>query len=608
MPKIGSLTKVRAMLTKDEKLKLFILSLGACILSVSEIFSIGIIIPVLGLFLAPEKIHSSKILSDLYVMSGAKNEASFLAMLIAAAFLIFLFKSVYSAAMLYYQQESMGRIYSRLSRDTLKAYLTKPYAFYLDSNSAVLFKNVSTEVSNFVYYFLNPVVSIISEAIIITGISLFLLALYPLLMVILVSVAGIATVCVNTFFKKRINAYARQREVFNEKMFKIALESLGAIKEIKLYNAQQFFISKYHDATRKYAEGFVKFSVLSGLPRYIFELILFAFILVMILASSYMQKTPAEVIPVLAVLAVAALRLLPSFTKIYASISYLQYGFNSMNIVHKILKEEVEDYDAVPAGGTGLQGGQGAGTLRLDNVTFRYKAAAAPIFKGLDISIPMGSTVAIAGETGAGKSTLIDIIVGLLGADQGKVFYRDQALDKGNMLQYRRSIGYIPQNIFLTDESISSNIAFGVPSEKVDAEKLRQVIRVSQLEDFVKELPAGVDTHVGEKGVRISGGQKQRIGIARALYRDPEILILDEATSALDGNTEAKVYNALKNLGRKMTVIIVTHRLHTLEHADHIYVIDGGKIVDEGTFSDLSKGSEAFKRIARQKSEGGDNG
>ncbi|MDD5072679.1 MAG: ABC transporter ATP-binding protein [Candidatus Omnitrophica bacterium] len=608
MPKTGSLTKIRGMLTKGEKLKLLGLSLGACVLSVSEIFSIGILIPVLGLFLAPEKIHSSKILSDLYVMSGAKDEVSFLTILVAAAFLIFLFKSLYSAAMLYYQQKVMGVIYSRLSSETLRAYLTKPYAFYLDSNSAALFKNVSTEVSNVVYYFLNPVVSVVSESIIIIGISLFLLALYPLLMVILVSVVGIVAIWVNIFFKKRINGYASQRELFNGKMFKVALESLGAIKEIKLYNAQQFFISKYYDATRKYADGFVKFSVLSGLPRYIFELILFAFILSMILASSYMHRTPAEVIPVLVVLAVAALRLLPSFTKIYSSISYLQYGFNSLNIVHEILKDEIEDLEAAPAGSRALRAGPGARTLRLDDVTFRYKAAAQPIFKGLNISIPLGSTVAIAGETGAGKSTLVDIIVGLLGADQGKIFYRDQALDKGNMLQYRRSIGYIPQNIFLTDESISSNIAFGVPAEKVDAEKLRQVIRVSQLEDFVKELPAGVDTHVGEKGVRISGGQKQRIGIARALYRDPEILVLDEATSALDGNTEEKVYNALKNLGRKMTVIIVTHRLHTLEHADHIYVIDGGKIVDEGTFSDLSKGSEAFKRIARQKSEGGDNG
>ena len=171
------------------------------------------------------------------------------------------------------------------------------------------------------------------------------------------------------------------------------------------------------------------------------------------------------------------------------------------------------------------------------------------------------------------------------------------------MLQYRRLIGYVPQNIFLTDDSISDNITFGVTSDKVNAEKLRQVIKIAQLEDFVKELPAGVDTHVGEKGVRISGGQKQRIGLARALYRDPEILILDEATSALDGNTEAEVYRALKGMGRKITIIIVTHRLHTLEHADHIYVIDGGKIVNEGTFSELSKGSEAFKRMARQKTD-----
>lgn len=597
---VGVLKKTKAILTPREIRNLFFLGAGSLVLSLAEAFSIGIIIPIIGLFMSPERIQQSAALRWLSQATGARDYMTFLVILMAVAFALFIFKFFYSAAMLYQQQNILGGIYNRLTSQALDSYLGRPYSFHLTNNSSVMFKNVMLEASHFVYYFLNPVILVVSEAVILLGICALLFAVYPLPMLLLTGSFGFIAVVVNGIFKKRIKAYALARRVCSEGMYKAALDSLGAVKEIKMYDTPGFFVSRYLDVTRRYTDSYMKFMVISGLPRYIFEVVLFTFILGAILLGASFHRTAAELVPMLTVIGVASLRLLPSFSKIYSNLNLFHYSMNSFDVMNDIFARGKDDRVASPT----AKGGASAprrSLICVDNITFGYDPSDRPILKDLSLDVLPGQTAAFVGRTGSGKSTLIDVMMGLLAPSGGNLFYRQLPIGRHNVGEYRKKIGYVPQNIFLTDDSIMANIAFGVPLSQIDRGRVKDVIRTAQLESFIGELPEGLDTHVGERGVRISGGQKQRIGIARALYRAPEILVLDESTSALDGYTEAKLYAAIREMSKNMTIIIVTHRLATLERCDVIHVIDRGTIVDSGNFRDVSEMSPVFQDMARQK-------
>lgn len=596
------LTKLKSILTSSEKKRLAFLGIGVAVLSLLETFNIAMLLPLMGLFISPQKIYSTPVLSWLYHACGAPDLFLFVALLVGAAFVIFLLKSAYSIAMLYQQQKIIGEISSHMTTKVLRSYLSKPYSFHLMNNSSELFKNIASEATNCVSYLLSPIITIGSEVVILLGICLFLICVYPVMTSLVFVIFGSIALVVNVFFKKRIRVYSSQREIFNALMYKDALESLGAVKEIQMYDLRDYFTSRYFESTKRYTDSFVKFTTISNLPRYIFEIAFVALAFFAVLFGIYSHKSFVEAMPAMVVLGVATLRLLPSFSKIYNNVGYLHYGVNSLDIIYDILKEEGGSKVAAHSQDMPLPAvAAGDRSIRLENITFRYKTASHPIFEGLSVSFPLNSISAIAGETGSGKSTLIDMVTSLLTPQSGRLSYCGLPINQDNITQYRGRIGYVPQHIFLLDDSIAANIAFGFPKNEVDRKRVEYAVKIAQLGSFVEKLPDGIDSKVGEKGVRISGGQRQRIGIARAIYRSPEILILDEASSALDGHTESKLYESLKTLKDKMTIVLVTHRLATLEHADLVYVLERGKIVDSGSYGDLSARSPVFQKIANQK-------
>lgn len=599
------LNRLKFILTNPEKKQLIALVFGSFVLVLSETISIGIVIPIMGLFISPENINTSPALNHIYRFFGFGNANSFLLFLIVIAIMVFILRVLLSTLMAYFQQNTIAKIYARITSQILQSYLEKPYSFHLSHNSSELFKNLSFEVSQFITGFLTPIILIGSEVIVLLGIFLFLIYAFPVATFLLVGIFGIIMWSTFTIFKKRIKLYSVQREKYSGQYYKNALEALHAVKEIKVFNAQAFFIERFKGQLSRYLSAVMKFSVVSIFPRYLFETAIVSAMLLSVLFSILLHKTFAELIPMLTVFGLAAIRLVPSFSKIYSNVNLFHYSKNSLDTVYNVLKERSFQRIQMPIiHHEPLRPKQNS--IDLQDITFRYENASGPIFDHLSIAVLLKQTVAIVGLTGSGKSTLVDIIMGLLIPSGGNLYYRGLSINQGNILEYRKRIGYVSQNLCLIDDTISSNIAFGISGDEIDYQRLKQAIKIAQLEPFIKDLPQGLKTQVGEKGIRISGGQKQRVGIARAVYRNPEILILDEATSALDRYTEVKLYAALRDFNKDLTILLVTHRVDTLQHAGYIYVMDSGKIVDQGNFKELLENSDIFKKIIQQKDSVGE--
>ncbi len=593
------LKRIKNILNSSENAKLLSIILGSSILALSETVSIGLIIPIMKLFVSDGNFSPASIVGRFQAAVGLHDKTAFLTALILLTMAIFLFKSIFSVIMLRSQYNFAGDVYCRLTERALASYLYKPYSLHLEKNSSVLFKNIITEVGQFTSGFLSPLIFIASEAMVFIAILALLVCIYPLMTFAFAAIFIVITLCLDMILKRKIKDCSIEREEHSKSIYVTANEALSGIKEIQVNGVQSYFIKRFSQATTKYQSGFIKFNVLSNLPRYILEVTAFFSMLVILLINLYLRKSPSELIPMMTVMAAASIKLLPSINKIYLNFNTLHYYTNSLDIVYEILK----DADAVPdrqsEAVTKIDDNRpGAPAVSAKGVSFKYKEDGASILDNINLDIPFSAVTAIVGASGAGKSTLIDLFTGLLTPTKGKICYGGVAVDRNNVAGLRGNIGYVPQQIFLIDDSIGANIAFGIGSERVDLKKLDNAVKMANLDSFIKSLSKGLDTPAGEKGVRLSGGQRQRIGIARSLYRSPGILILDEATSALDGNSEAEVIGAIKKMrDAGMAVLIVAHRLSTISNADHIYVMEHGRILAEGSFTELSANSGIFNKI-----------
>ena len=595
------LKKLTFLLTKSEKKTLFFIFLGLLLMALMEAFGIGILLPIMDLFMNPDKVHASKVLKRLYKITGAPDNTSFLVIIAVFAIFLFVFKSIYCLIMSYLKLSVIAKLRQRLSTRVLEAYLNKPYEFHVENNSANLIKNILTEVPNFVNGYLELLITTFGEVLIFLGILCLLFWLYPLTTGVLVISLGVFFAIFYFLLKKRIENYAILREKHSGLLQKCVQEPLNSIKEIQVFDAAPIFLEKFSYSVTTYLTSFIRFTAISNSPRYIVEAILFTSLLCIVIGCVYFRIGPSDIVPTMLIFGLASLKMAPALTRIYSSINYFNFYSNSLNIVHEILEDCTDEKTNLASREKEDKLPSRYQFINIDSIGFCYKAASAPIFKDLKLSIPVGQTIAFVGESGAGKSTLVNILMGLLVSSTGSLYYGDIPITASNIKSYRKKIGYVPQEITLIDDTLEANIALGIPCGKIDKEQLDRVIRIALLETLVKELPDGTKTIVGERGVKLSGGQRQRAGIARALYRNPEILILDESTSALDGYADSLINEAIKKLSGSLTIIIVAHRLSTIEYADVVYVLDKGTIVDKGTVDQLIKNSTIFQKIANYK-------
>ena len=552
-------------------LLLFIIIVGSFL----ELMGVTIFMPFIEIIMDENAVQNNEMLLRVYDFFDFDSRETFLASIAGCIIFIYIFKNVFIALEKNAIYKFSYNIQRRISTKLLSAYMSEPYTFHLNKNVAVLQRSMQEDTDLFAKGIIHAMEAM-AEVVVCIAIGCYL---YVVSRSITIIIVGLLVVCLAVFMyisKKYSSAIGRQSQAYKGNIYKWMNQAIGGIKEIKVLNREDYFIERYDAYFAKYVRGLRINRLIGVLPKYVIETVcMTGLILAVIFKLFWGQNDMETFIPQLAVFAVAAFRLLPSVGKINEHMSATLYSAPSLDLIYHDLKE-VEELP--PRKQNELESWKFQNTLKVKNVSYHYPDAEENVIERASFQIEKGSSIAFVGASGAGKTTMVDIILGLLVPQMGKITADGMDIEK-NIGLWQKEIGYIPQTIYLSDDTIRNNIAFGIPEDQIDEEAIEDALHKAQLFDFVDSLPNGLDTVVGDRGVRLSGGQRQRIGIARALYHDPEILILDEATSALDNGTETSVMEAIDSLKGLKTMMIIAHRLTTIRNVDVIYEVVDGKVV-----------------------------
>ena len=566
--------KLNYIFSKTDKIKICLLMVIVVAGSFLELLAVSIFSPFIDLIMNMDSLEESSIMSFLYQVFDFERIEDFLAFLALGIIAIYIIKNVYIILEKNIIYRFSYGIQRTMSTSLLKSYMQEPYTFHLNKNISVLQRSMQEDTDQFTKGIIH-IMEMVAEVCVCVAIGIYL---YIVSKSITVIVAGLLLICLAIFSyisKRYSSAWGRKGQQYKSKIYQWMNQSLGGIKEIKVLNREDSFIRHYDS----YFAGYVKVLRLNRLigvvPKYIIEMVcMTGLLLAVIFKIFYGQKNLGEFVPQLAVFAVAAFRLLPSVGRINEHLSAVLYALPSLDLIYNDLREvdQLEIAEKEKDSDWKFKN-----KLEVKNVTYAYPDGDVNVIENANFVIDRGTTVAFVGASGAGKSTMVDILLGLLTPQYGKIYADGMNVYK-NLSTWQKEIGYIPQTIYLSDDTIRNNVAFGVDEKEIDEQAVIYALQQAQLFDFVESLPEGLDTFVGDRGVRLSGGQRQRIGIARALYHNPEVLVLDEATSALDNDTETAVMEAIEKLQGHKTILIIAHRLTTIKNADVIYEVGNGKV------------------------------
>ena len=568
------LSKLNYIFTRRDKIKIFILMIIVIAGSFLELLAVSIFSPFINVIMEPDKLYDNGFMSFIYNLFYFKSTEYFLAGIAAGIIIIYVVKNIYIIVEKNAIYRFSYRIQKSMSTSLLKAYMQEPYTFHLNKNISVLQRSMQEDTDQFTKGIIH-IMEMSAEVCVCIALSVYL---YIESHSITIIVAGLLVVCLAFFSfmsKKYSSAWGREGQQYKSQVYQWMNQSLGGIKEIKVLNRQQDFIEHYDRCFSKYVRVLRLNRLIGVIPKYIIEMVSMTGLLAAVIFKIFFgQKDLADFVPQLAVFAVAAFRLLPSVGRINEHLSAVLYAMPSLDLIYNDLKE-VEKTD------TGSQEYDDSwhfkDKIEVKKVSYRYPDGDVDVIENASFNIARGQTVAFVGASGAGKSTMVDVLLGLLPPKYGKIYADGMNIYK-NLRTWQKEIGYIPQTIYLSDDTIRNNVAFGIKEENIDENAVVRALEQAQLHEFVEGLPEGLNTFGGDRGVRLSGGQRQRIGIARALYHDPEILVLDEATSALDNETESAVMEAIEKLQGQKTILIIAHRLTTIQNADIIFAVDDGKV------------------------------
>ncbi|MBK1735808.1 ABC transporter ATP-binding protein [Halorhodospira abdelmalekii] len=571
------------------------------VMALLETAGVASVMPFLSVLGNPEVVETNPVLNQLYVGLGFESVDTFLMALGAGAFALILFSAAFRAVTIYAMNRwAMMRMHS-LSERLLETYLRQPYAYFLNRHSGDMSKSILTEAGQVVQQAIKPGLDAIAYGVVLIAIVVLLVVIDPVLAAGVAAVLGGMYALIYLTIRGFLDRIGRDRVRANKERFQAAGEGLGGIKDIKLLGREHAYLSRFRGPSTRFAKHQATSQTLSQVPKFLIEAVAFGGIiaLTLVLMATHGGATGGglgEVLPVLGLYAFAGYRMLPAAQHVYQGVAKLRFGGGAVDSIYDDLHRRqalAEIRKQPPAPLVPQQ------AVALDNVHYTYPNAPAPALQGIDLQIPVGSSVGLVGSTGAGKTTLVDVILGLLRPTEGAITVDGEPVTDTNLRAWQQALGYVPQEIFLTDASVAENIALGVPPERIDHEQVERCARMAQLHDFVvHEMPQQYETIVGERGVRLSGGQRQRIGIARALYHDPIVLVFDEATSALDNVTEKAVMEAIDALHHQKTIILIAHRLSTVRNCDQVVLLEKGQITAAGEFEELQGQSDRFRAMA----------
>ena len=566
------LKKIRTIYNKKEQTKFCLLFILIIISGFLELIGISLILPFINVVINPEIIITNKYLSFIYNLFHITNTTNFLIFLAFVLILAYIFKNLYMLVVYYFQYKILYDAQKNISLQLIRFYVNQPYSYHLNINTSEMVRIVTQDTTH-CSTFLTNMFFLLTEFIVVILVIGFLFYINKIVTTVLVILFICIFIGIFKGLKPKLKIFAKNNQKYYGGMIKWIQQSLGAIKDIKVLQKEKFFINKYYDSSVKYTSAQKYFHFLEQFPKLLIESFVVSVILSVIMFLFYKGIDASTIIIQMAVFAMAAFRLMPSMNRMQIALSALMYYTPSLNVVYRDLKNtRVVNY-LEPEENRTLNMEK---DICINNISYKYPNTEKYIFKNISFNIKKGTSIGFVGVTGAGKTTIVDVILGLLNPTEGSITIDGMNVHKNKKAWFSK-IGYVPQIIYLTDDTIKNNILF-YDDENVDEEQLNMVIEQAQLKDFIDSLPNGLETIVGERGIRLSGGQRQRIGIARALYKKPELLVLDEATSALDNETEKAVMQAIEHLYGKITMLVIAHRLTTIEKCDIIYKIDKGSL------------------------------
>jgi len=600
---MATLKKAISILTPTERkqgLLVLMMVIGMALLEIGGIVSVMPFLAVLGNL---EMIQTNSYLSILYTESqvfGINSPDEFLILLGVGSFILINFSAVYRTFTHYYINRFIEMRRHTISSRLLETYLRQPYAFFLGRHSGDMSKIILSEVDQLVGNFFRPIFNMIAYSFVLIAITILLVMVNPLVSLFAAGIMGVLYIFVFLSLKQRLTRLGLDRSRANKERFLAANEVFGGIKEIKLLGCEDSYLSRFQKPSKQFANSIATNVTLNQIPRFMIEAFAFGgiifIVLFLIINSGGLSSDPlGQVLPIIGLYAFSAYRIQPALQNMFSGFSSLRFGkaaieslYIDLHLNDAIKRLPQNKKDVIKA----------KKNIVLQNLTYTYPNTKKPALKDLNLEIPVGSALGLVGTTGSGKTTLVDVILGLLRPTNGSIVVDNSPISDNQLSSWQKFLGYVPQEIFLTDTSISENIALGVPKEKINQKQVENCARMAHLHHFIeKDLPAKYETLVGERGVRLSGGQRQRIGIARALYFNPGLLVFDEATSALDTLTEQAVMDAIDTLAHEKTIILIAHRLATVRKCDQIVLLDRGTINAKGSYKELLRSNEQFKSM-----------
>lgn len=594
----SQLKELFTLLERGQKIKFLVLQVLVLVMAFTELLGIASIGPFMAVVGDVSILERDNLLAQAYLWTGLASPHQFLILLGVMVLLALVISTVISMITTWQLSLFASKLGAEIASRLFNFYLQQNWLFHASGSSAQLTKQLATETARLTGGVLVPLMSLNARLVFAVVLSISLILFDPLVALTGLIFFGLGYVIVYKVVKKRLETNGLAISEQSTQRYRLMSEGFGGIKDVLLLGRQSNFIQNFGKSSYRLACAEGTISALSLVPRYFMELVAFSVMILLVLYLLFThQGNLSLVLPTLSIYALAGFKLLPSFQQIYASITMIKGNVSSYEAIREDLLASKTN-DCRRAQNNTDKHFIVNKDIQLDGITFTYPGKTIPALNNLKMNIPVNSVIGIVGSSGSGKSTAIDVLLGLIQPQQGQLTIDGQPITEKNLRAWQNTIGFVPQSIFLSEGTIAENVAFGIPEKDIDLEQVSKALKLAHLDELVQSLDKGIHTKVGERGVQLSGGQRQRIGIARALYHEADVLVFDEATSALDGITEKMIMEAIHDFSGQKTIIMIAHRLKTVQKCDQVFFIEQGQVVDQGTYQELLNKNEHFRNMA----------